>query len=41
VMGGATKAVLEAGAPPRMVRLLRKQLVLLCQAFLMSVADQA
>jgi AcrR family transcriptional regulator len=40
VMGGATKAVLEAGAPPRMVRLLRKQLVLLCQAFLMSVADQ-
>ena len=40
-MGGATRAVLEAGPSPRMVRLLRKQLVLLCRGFLMSVADQA
>jgi AcrR family transcriptional regulator len=39
-MGGATRAVLEAGASPRMVRLLRKQLVLLCRGFLMSVAAQ-
>src|SRR5208337_5052462 len=28
-IGGATRAVLEAGASPRIVRLLRKQLVLL------------
>lgn len=40
-MGGATRAILEAGASPRMVRLLRKQLVLLCRGFLMSVAAQA
>ena len=40
-MGGATRAVLEAGASPGMVRLLRKQLVLLCRGFLMSAADQA
>ena len=40
-MGGATRDVLEAGPSPRMVRLLRKQLVLLCRGFLMSVADQA
>ena len=40
-MGGATRAVLEAGPSPRMVRLLRKQLVLLCRGFLMSVAAQA
>jgi AcrR family transcriptional regulator len=40
-MGGATRAVLEAGSPPRMARLLRKQLVLLCRGFLMSAADQA
>jgi AcrR family transcriptional regulator len=39
-MGGATRAVLEAGSPPRMARLLRKQLVLLCRGFLMSAADQ-
>ena len=37
-MGGATRAVLEAGSSPRMVRLLRKQLVLLCQGYLLSVA---
>ena len=40
-MGGATRAVLEAGASPKMVRLLRKQLVLLGRGFLMSVAAQA
>ena len=40
-IGGATRAILEAGAPPRMVGLLRKQLVLLCRGFLMSVAAQA
>jgi AcrR family transcriptional regulator len=40
-IGGATRAVLEAGSSPRMVRLLRKQLVLLCRGFLMSVATQA
>lgn len=39
-MGGATRAVLEAGASPRMVRLLRKQLVLLCRGFLMSAAAE-
>jgi AcrR family transcriptional regulator len=39
-MGGATRAVLEAGSPPTMVRLLRKQLVLLCLGFLMNVAAQ-
>jgi AcrR family transcriptional regulator len=38
-MGGATRAVLEAGSSPRMVRLLRKQLVLLCQGYLTSVAS--
>jgi hypothetical protein len=40
-MGGVMRAILEAGAPPRGVRLLRKQLVLLCRGFLMSVATQA
>lgn len=40
-MGGATRAVLEAGSPPTMVRSLRKQLVLLCRGYLMSVAAQA
>ena len=38
-MGGATRAVLEAGSSPRMVRLLRKQLVLLCQGYLTSLAS--
>ena len=37
-MGGATRAVLEAGASPKMARLLREQLVLLGRGFLMSVA---
>ena len=40
-MGGVMRAILEAGAPPRTVRLLRRQLVLLCRGFLMSVAAQA
>ncbi|MGA2988042.1 MAG: TetR/AcrR family transcriptional regulator [Terriglobia bacterium] len=40
-MGGATRAVLEAGCGPRMVRLLRRQLVLLCRGFLMSVTAEA
>ena len=40
-MGGATRAVLEAGSSPGMVRLLRKQLVLLCRGFLTSVAVEA
>ncbi|MGO9602758.1 MAG: TetR/AcrR family transcriptional regulator [Candidatus Binataceae bacterium] len=39
-MGGATRAVLEAGSPPKMVGLLRKQLVLLGQGFLTNVAVQ-
>jgi AcrR family transcriptional regulator len=39
-MGGATRAVLEAGSSPGTVRLLRKHLVLLCRGFLMSVASQ-
>jgi|SRR5580658_128579 AcrR family transcriptional regulator len=39
-MGGATRAVLEAGASPKMVRLLRKQLVLLGRGFLMNVATR-
>ncbi|MGD0120893.1 MAG: hypothetical protein ABSD30_22725, partial [Candidatus Binatus sp.] len=39
-MGGATRAVLEAGATPKMVRLLRKQLVQLGRGFLMNVAAQ-
>ena len=37
-MGGVMRAILESGAPPRMVRSLRKQLVLLCRGFLMGVA---
>ncbi len=40
-MGGVMRAILEAGAPPRRVRLLRRQLVLLCRGFLMRVAAQA
>lgn len=39
-MGGATRAVLEAGASPRMVRLLREQLVLLGRGFLMNLAAE-
>jgi AcrR family transcriptional regulator len=40
-MGGATRAVLEAGPSPKVVGLLRKQLVLLGQGFLMNVAVQS
>lgn len=32
-MAGATRAVLEAGAPPKMVARLREELQLLCQAY--------
>ena len=39
-LSGATRAVLEAGSSPKMVGMLRKQLVLLCQGFLMNVAVQ-
>lgn len=39
-MGGAMRAVLEAGSPPKMVRLLRKQLVLLCRGFLMHAGTE-
>jgi AcrR family transcriptional regulator len=37
-ISGATRAVLEAGPSPKMVAMLRKQLVLLCQGFIMNVA---
>jgi hypothetical protein len=37
-MSGATRAVLEAGALPKMGRTLREQLILLGRGFLMSVA---
>ncbi len=40
-MGGVMRAILEGGAPPKMVRSLRKQLVLLCRGFLMSVGSCA
>jgi hypothetical protein len=39
-IGGATRAVLEAGSPPKMVRSLRKQLVLLCRGFLMHAGTE-
>jgi len=39
-MGGVLKTVLEGGAPPRTVRSLRRQLVLLFRGYLMSVAAQ-
>jgi AcrR family transcriptional regulator len=32
-MAGATRAVLEAGAPPKMVARLREELLVLCQAY--------
>jgi hypothetical protein len=37
-MGGVIRAVLEAGASPSMVSLLRKQLVMLGRSYLMSIA---
>jgi AcrR family transcriptional regulator len=38
-MAGATRSVLEAGAPPAMVRKLRDHLVLLCQSYMMALAE--
>jgi AcrR family transcriptional regulator len=40
-MTGATRAVLEAGAPPAMVRQVRDHLVLLCQSYMLAVADRS
>ena len=37
-MAGATRHVLEAGAPPAMVRKLRVHLVSLCQSYMVAVA---
>jgi AcrR family transcriptional regulator len=37
-MAGATRAVLEAGAPPKMVEDLRRHLVVLCQSYLRTLA---
>ena len=34
VIDGATDAVLESGASPKMVRMLRRELVLLCHGYL-------
>jgi AcrR family transcriptional regulator len=39
-MAGATRAVLEAGAAPHMVRQLRDHLVLLCQSYMMAIASR-
>ena len=36
-MAGATRSVLEEGAPPALVRKLREHLVLLCQSYMMAV----
>ncbi len=38
-MAGATRSVLEAGAPPAMVRKLRDHLVLLCQSYMTTLGD--
>jgi hypothetical protein len=35
-MAGATRAVLEAGAPPKMVVRLREELLVLCQGYAAS-----
>jgi len=37
-MAGAMRFVLEAGAPPAMVRQVRAHLVLLCQSYMAAVA---
>jgi AcrR family transcriptional regulator len=37
-MAGSTRAVLEAGATPKMVRLLRRELVVLCCGYLKGAA---
>jgi AcrR family transcriptional regulator len=39
-MAGTTRSVLEAGAPPAMVRGVRDHLVLLCQCYMMAVAGR-
>jgi AcrR family transcriptional regulator len=39
-MAGSTRAVLEAGAPPRMVRQLRRELVVLCCGYLKGAAKK-
>jgi AcrR family transcriptional regulator len=39
-MAGSTRAVLEAGAPPKMVRMLRRELVMLCRAYLRGAAKK-
>jgi AcrR family transcriptional regulator len=39
-MAGTTRAVLEAGATPVMVRRLREHLVLLCQSYMAAVATR-
>jgi AcrR family transcriptional regulator len=38
-MAGATRNVLEAGAPPVMVRKLREHLVLLCQCYVRALSN--
>ncbi|RXH57569.1 TetR/AcrR family transcriptional regulator [Granulicella sibirica] len=40
VMAGATRAVLEGGAAPKMVRSLRKELVVICKSYLAASAMQ-
>jgi hypothetical protein len=37
-MAGATRAVLEAGASPALVRKVREHLVLLCQSYMAAIA---
>jgi hypothetical protein len=39
-MAGATRAVLEAGAPIEMVQQLRKELQVLCQAYTAEAVRQ-
>jgi AcrR family transcriptional regulator len=40
-MAGASRSVLEAGAPPAMVRQVRAHLVLLCQSYIIAVARRS
>jgi AcrR family transcriptional regulator len=40
-IAGTTKAVLEAGASPAMVRSLRQHLVLMCQSYLAAVGSRS
>jgi len=39
-MAGATRAVLEGGATPKMVRSLREQLTVLCAAYLAAAGSR-